>query len=177
MKRICAVMLGVTLLACSKSEGAPETVAQPVAPAPVVAAAPPFIPLDTLIMQLDSARGFFWPKTTRVLELTNAELHVERFRVHGKAAVQSLINCMTDTTSTSTYLGEHEDFKYPRGALCYEVLRQLTNVDESRQLPIHREDVYVSMVRADVKPELKRARRAWQVIHDARAYRLSVPQP
>ena len=177
MKRICAVMLGVTLLACSKSEGAPEAAVRPVGPAPVVATAPALIPLDTLIMQLDSARGFYWPKTARQLELTNAELHVERFRVHGKAAVQSLVNCLSDTTSTSTYHADDANFKYPRGVLCYEVLQQLTDVDESRQLPIHREDVYVSLTRGEVKPELKRARRAWQVIHDAKAYRMSVVQP
>jgi hypothetical protein len=49
------------------------------------------------------------------------------------------------------------------------------DVDESRQLPINRQDVMVSLTRSDVKAELKRARRAWQVIHDAKAYRMRVP--
>ena len=175
MKFAYAVLLGVVTASCSKSEGAADTAINPVVKQPPVVVRHEPIPLDTLLLQLDSAHGFYWPKTTRQLELTNANLQPERFREHGRPAIQRLIECMTDTTSTAVYHGDDMSFRYPRGALCYEVLRQLVDVDESRQLPINRQDVLVSLARSDVKAELKRARRAWQVIHDARAYRMRVP--
>ncbi len=159
--------------ACSKSAEAPDTTLLKASTDQAdVAAAPALAPLDLLVTRLDSARGFYWPQTRRVLELTNATLHAEQFRPHGRAAVQRLIDCLSDTTTTSTYHADDMSFKYPRGALCYEVLRSMVDFDESRHLPIHREDVYVSMARSDVDSELRRAKRAWQVIHNAKAYRL-----
>lgn len=171
MRIACAALLAVVLAACSKTEGATDTSVKPVDKPPVVVARGP-VPLDTLIAQLDSARGFYWPKTTRHYELTNAELHPERFRAHGKAAVQRLIDCLTDTTSTSTYHTDDMSFKYPRGMVCYEMLQLITDVDHSRQLPLNRQDVYVSLNQGDLRAELHRAQRAWQVIHNAKAYRL-----
>jgi hypothetical protein len=166
-----AALLALVMAACSKTEGSTDAAAKPV-DQPAVAVGRTPIPLDTLIAQLDSAHGFYWPKTPRTYELTNATLHPERFREHGKAAVQRLIDCLTDTTTTSTYHTGDMDYKYPRGMICYEVLRVLTDVDNSRNLPLHRQDVYVSLSQGDMKAELRHAQRAWQVIHDARAYRL-----
>jgi hypothetical protein len=166
-----AALIAVVMAACSKTEGSTDAAAKPVSQ-PVVAVARAPIPLDTLIAQLDSAHGFYWPKTPRTYELTNAELHPELFREHGKVAVQRLIDCLTDTTTTSTYHTGDMDYKYPRGIICYEVLRVLTDVDHSRQLPLHRQDVYVSISHGGLQAELRRAQRAWQIIHDAKAYRL-----
>ena len=171
MRIVHAALLVVVMAACSKTEGSTDAAAKPVA-GPAVAVARGPIPLDTLIAQLDSARGFYWPKTPRTYELTNATLHPELFREHGKVAVQRLIDCLTDTTTTSTYHTGDMDFKYPRGIICYEVLRLITDVDHSRQLPLHRQDVYVSISHGGLQAELRRAQRAWQVIHDAKAYRL-----
>jgi hypothetical protein len=162
--------------ACSKSEGAPETLVKGSVDQPLVEApAPALIPLEVLVTQLDSARGFYFPHTRRQLELTNATLHTDEFRAHGKPAVQRLINCMTDSTTTATYLADNMQFKYPRGLLCYEVLRQIVDYDQSRNLPINRQDVYVSMESWNIESELKRAQRAWQIIHDARAFRMHSP--
>jgi hypothetical protein len=158
--------------ACSKSDGAPEPLVKASTDQPDVAAAPALIPLDMLVAQLDSAHGFYWPQTRRHLELTNATLHADQFRAHGKAAVLRLIDCLSDTTSTSTYHADDMSFKYPRGALCYEVLRAIVDFDESRQLPLRHEDVFVSMASNEVDWELIRAKRAWQVIHKYNAYRL-----
>ena len=172
MRFVHAALLAVLAGACSESEGAPEALTKASTDSVTPPPAPILIPLDTLVAQLDSARGFYWPQTRRQFELTNATLHPEHFRAHGRAAVQRLIDCLTDTTTTATYHADDMSFKYPRGALCYEVLRQVADFDHSRYLPIHREDVYVSMARSEVAAELRRARRAWQVIHDARAFRL-----
>ena len=162
--------------ACSQSDGAPETLVKAATDRPMVeTAAPALVPLETLVKQLDSARGFYFPLTQRQLELTNATLHVDEFRAHGKPAVQRLIDCMTDSTTTATYHADNMQFKYPRGLLCYEVLRQIVDYDQSRQLPIHRQDVYVSMESWNIEAELKRAQRAWQIIHDARAFRMHSP--
>jgi hypothetical protein len=171
MRLACAALMAVVMAACSKSEATETHVANVVAQ-PVIVVTRSNIPLDTLIAHLDSARGFYWPKTPRQLQLTNAELHPERFRAHGRAAVQRLIDCLPDTTSTATYNGNDLSFKYPRGVLCYEILRQITDVDHSRYLRINRQDMYVNMAPGEVGMELKRAQRAWQVIHDSRAYRL-----
>ena len=162
--------------ACSKSEGAPESMVKASSDEPsVVAEAPALIPLETLIAQLDSARGFYFAHTSRQLELTNATLHIDEFRAHGRAAVQPLINCMTDSTTTLTYHGENNSYRFPRGVLCYEVLRAIVDYDQSRYLPINRQDVYVGMEGWNIEAELKRARRAWQVIYDARAFRMHTP--
>jgi hypothetical protein len=178
MKFVRPAWLIMVAAACSKSEGAPETLMKASSDTPAVAtAATVVIPLEELITQLDTVHGFYWPKTPRRLELTNAELHPERFRPHGKAAVQRLIDCMTDTASTAVYYSDDMDYKYPRGVLCYEVLRALVDYDQSRYLPINREDVYVSMTQGNVLAELQRGRRAWQVIHNANAYRLRTFTP
>ncbi len=160
--------------ACSDSAPEPETYVKASTDAPAVAAVPALIPLDTLVAQLDTARGYYWPKTGRQLELTNANLQLHKFRAHSRPAVQRLIDCMRDTTTTATFHADDPHFKYPRGVLCYEVLRAIVDFDASRELPIHLEDVYVSMEKGQVAPELARARRAWQVIHDAKAYRMRV---
>jgi hypothetical protein len=170
MKYAC-VLLVLAIAACSDSEGSPETFEKASTDAPAVPAAPAIVPLETLVAQLDSARGFFWPRTRRKLELTNATLHPERFRAHGKAGVQRLIDCMTDSTTTSTYLADHMEYKYPRAALCYETLHKLVDFDGSRQLPVNFNDLYASLQPADIEPELKRAKRAWQVIYNAQAWR------
>lgn len=174
MKLARAAWLLVAVAACSDSEGAPESHAKASTDSPAVAVAPVPIPLDYLVARLDSARGFYWPQTRRQLELTNAVLHAEQFRAHGHQAVPRLIDCLTDTTTTLTYHADDMSFRYPRGALCHEVLRAIADFDHSRHLPINREDVYVSMARSDVMGELQRAQRAWRVIHRYQAYRLRV---
>jgi hypothetical protein len=177
MRFVHATLLLVVITACSKSEGATETAVKASVDQPSIAAVAGPVPLDTLIAQLDTIHGFYWPKTTRVYELTNAELHPERFREHGKVAVQRLIDCLTDTATTATYHHNDMDFKYPRGMLCYEVLRDITDVDHSRHLPLNRQDIYVSLNQGDLRAELRRAQRAWQIIHNARAYRLRTITP
>lgn len=171
MRFVHATLLIVVMAACSKSE-ATESAVKASIDQPSIAAVSGPVPLDTLIAQLDTAHGFYWPKTTRQYELTNANLHPERFREHGKAAVQRLIDCLTDTATTATYHHNDMAYKYPRGLLCYEVLRDITDVDHSRHLPLNRQDIYVSLNQGDVRAELRRAQRAWQVIHNERAYRL-----
>jgi hypothetical protein len=168
MKPACVILL-LMVAACSNSEGAPETFVKASAPpAPVEAA---LVPLENLVAQLDSAHGFFWPLTRAKFELTNATLHPKRFRAHGKPAVQRLIDCMGDSTTTTTYLADDMAFKYPRAALCYEMLHKLVDFDASRRLPINQNDLYASMQKDDVEPELRRARKAWQVIYNAEAWR------
>ena len=175
MKFANALLLVIVAAACSKSEGAPDAAIKASTDQPSVAAAPALIPLDFLIAGLDSARGFYFAHTRRQLELTNATLHIDEFRAHGRTAVQPLINCMTDSTSTQTYHGDNMQYKYPRGVLCYEVLRAIVDYDQSRYLPINREDVYVGMEGWNIEAELKRAQRAWQIIYDARAFRMHSP--
>ena len=165
--------LVIAAAACSKSEGAPEAQMKASVDEPALAA-PALVPVDSLIVQLDSAKGFYWPQTRRQLELTNASIHAEQFRAHGHEVVPRLIDCLSDTTTTSTYHADDLEFRYPRGALCYEVLRAIADFDHSRNLPINRQDVYVSMAREDVGGELLRAQRAWRVVYRARAYRLRV---
>jgi hypothetical protein len=178
MKLASFFILIVSAAACSKAEGAPETFVKASGELPDIKVAPALPSLDSLIASLDSVRGFYWPRTTRQLELTNANLRPEHFRPHGREAVQRLIDCLPDTTTTSTYLAADMDYKYPRGLLCYEVLRALVDFDESRVLPIRREDANVSLDRAHLRSELQRAKHAWQVIHNAKAYRLrTYPAP
>lgn len=62
----------------------------------------------------------------------------------------------------------------PRKSRVEVAARSIVDFDASRELPIHLEDVYVSMEKGQVAPELARARRAWQVIHDSKAYRMRV---
>ena len=175
MNLVRAAWLVVAVAACSESEGAPEAQLKASSDTPSISiVTTPNVPLDVLIPQLDSARGFYWPQTRRLLELTNATLHSEDFRAHGHAAIPRLIDCLADTTTTATYHADDMGFRYPRGALCYEVLRAIADFDHSRYLPINREDVYVSMARSDVDGELIRAQRAWRIIHKAKAYRLRV---
>ena len=174
MRLACAALV-IMVVACSNSEDAPEPLIKASTDAPAVAAAPALVPVETLISQLDSARGFYFPHTRRQLELTNATLRTNEFRAHGKAAVQPLIDCMTDSTTTATYHADNMQFRYPRGVLCYEVLRAIVDYDQSRYLPINRQDVYVSMESWNIEAELKRAQRAWQMIHDARAFRMHTP--
>lgn len=169
-----AAWLFIAAAACSDSEGAPEAPMKASIDEPVAEVAPALIPVDALLAQLDSARGFYWPQTRRQLELTNARIHAEQFRAHGHAAVPRLVDCLSDTTTTSTYHADDMEFRYPRGALCYEVLRAIADFDHSRNLPLNREDIYVSMAPADVAGELRRAQRAWRVVHRAKAYRLRV---
>lgn len=176
MRLVHATLLLVVMAACSKSE-ATESVVKAAVDQPSMAVMAGPVPLDTLIVQLDTVHGFYWPKTTRQYELTNAELHPEKFREHGKAAVQRLIDCLTDTATTSTYHHNDMAYKYPRGILCYEVLRAITDVDHSRHLPLNRQDIYVSLNQGDLRAELRRAQRAWQVIHNSRAYRLRTLSP
>jgi len=173
--RFACVALVIIAAACSESEGAPETLVKASTDVPAVAAPPALVPLESLIAHLDTARGFYFAHTRRQLELTNATLRTDEFRAHGKAAVQPLIDCMTDSTTTATYNGDNMQFKYPRGVLCYEVLRAIIDYDQSRYLPINRQDVYVSMESWNIEAELKRAQRAWQIIHDARAFRMHSP--
>ncbi|HEY0671827.1 MAG TPA: hypothetical protein VGD27_06155 [Longimicrobiales bacterium] len=176
MKVAYALVL-VLVTACGEPEQAAETtVPADTAPTEVaVKAAPPT--LDSLLVRLDGAGGFYWPKTGRQLVLSNATLPAQDFRAHGRDGVQRLIDCMNDTTLTTTYHAEDPTFKYPRGVLCYELLRNLVDLDASRELPIESQDLYVSMERGQVRPELLRAQRAWRVIFDARAFRLrSMPE-
>jgi hypothetical protein len=173
-----AWVLLVLVAACSDSEATPETLVKASTDNPSVPAAPAIVPVETLLAQLDSAGGFFWPLTRAKFELTNATLHPERFRAHGKPVVQRLIDCMSDSTTTKTYLADHMEFKYPRAALCYEMLHRLVDFDGSRQLGINFNNLYASMQRADLEPELRRAQRAWQVIYNANAFRFrSLPTP
>jgi hypothetical protein len=165
-----AAVLSMVLAACSESDGAPETSLK--ASEDLVDAAPALPSLDMLVTQLDSARGFYWPRTARQLELTNANLNPHLFRAHGRPAVQRLIDCMTDTTRTATYNADRNEFKYPRGVLCYEALRAITDVDMSRQVGINMQDLYVSAEMAHLDWKLRRAQRAWRVVHNAHAYRL-----
>jgi hypothetical protein len=177
MKFARVVWLIAAASACSRSEGAPESMVKSSSNEPAVAAAemPALVPLETLITALDTARGFYFPHTPRQLELTNANLQIDAFRAHGRSAVQPLINCMTDSTTTATYHGDNMRYKYPRGVLCYEVLRAIVDYDQSRYLPINRQDVYVGMEGWNIEAELRRAQRAWQIIHDARAFRMHTP--
>ena len=166
----------VMVAACSDSEGAPESSLK--AATDSIEMAPALPSLDMLIAQLDSARGFYWPRTARQLELTNANLNAPLFRAHGHAAVPRLIACMTDTTRTSTYNSDDMQFRYPRGALCYETLRAIADVDMSRQLGINMEGLYLSADMDHVGWKLARAQRAWRVVYNARAYRLrTLPAP
>lgn len=170
MKLACAAGLLVIAAACTKSDGAPETFMK--ASADTVNVAPVLPSLDELVVRLDSARGFYWPRTARQLELTHAHLNEALFRAHGRPAVQRLIDCMTDTTRTATYHSDDMQYRYPRGVLCYEALRAITEVDMSRQLHIDMQHLYVIAEMGHEPARLRRAQRAWQVVHDARAYRL-----
>lgn len=165
-----AALLLVLLVGCSESEGAPEVMVK--AASDSIEIAPALPALDLLIAQLDSARGFYWPRTERQLELTNASLNAPLFRAHGRPAVQRLIDCMTDTTRTSTYNADQWDYKYPRGALCYEVLRAITDVDMSRQVGINMQSLIVIPDMDHVGWKLERAQRAWRVVYNTNAYRL-----
>ena len=159
------------MAACKEAETASDNQAAPdTVPAAEVKAAPPT--LEELVMKLDSAGGFYFPKTRRQLVLTNARLNEREFRAYGREAVQRLIDCLSDTTTTKTYHADDMNFKYPRGVLCYEVLRLLVDVDASRQLPVNQQDIYVSLERGHIMSELARAKRAYQVIVNARAFRL-----
>jgi hypothetical protein len=170
MKFARAALLVVVAAACSDSAGAPD--ASMKASSDSIDVAPALPSLDMLVARLDSARGFYWPRTPRQLELTNANLNTPLFRAHGRPAVQRLISCMSDTTRTSTYNADNMQYKYPRGVLCYEALRAITDVDMSRQLRINMQDLYVSAEMRLVDVKLRRAQHAWQVVHNANAYRL-----
>ena len=116
------VLMLLLVAACSEAETASDAPAiADTAPPVAVRTGPP--PLDSLVLQLDSAGGFYWPKTRRQLELTNATLPTHDFRAHGREGVQHLIGCLTDTTTTKTYHADDMEYKFPRGALCYEVLQ------------------------------------------------------
>ena len=166
------VLLLMLVAACGEAETASDAqaIADTTPAATLVKAAPPT--LDSLVLRLDGAGGYYWPKTGRQLELTNSALPAQDFRAHGREGVQRLIDCLTDTTATRTFHAEDTEFKYPRGVLCYELLRQLFDIDRSRQLPIDDQDLYVSMEKGQVRPELARAQRAYKVIFNARAFRL-----
>lgn len=165
-----AALLLLMLAGCSDSEGAPEISVK--ASTDSIEVAPALPSLDVLVTGLDSARGFYWPRTARQLELTNASLNTPLFRAHGRPAVERLIDCMTDTTRTSTYNADQWDYKYPRGALCYEVLRAITDVDMSRQLGIDMQTLIVSADMEHVGWKLERAQRSWRTVYRANAYRL-----
>jgi hypothetical protein len=170
MRFAYAAALVVVMAACADSEGAPDTLVK--ASSDSVEVAPVLPPLDVLVARLDSARGFYWARTPRQLELTRASLNAELFRAHGKPAVQRLIDCMADTTQTTTYNADRMEYKYPRGILCYEALRAIADVDMSRQLRINMQDLFVSAELSQVRTKLRRAQDAWQVVHNANAYRL-----
>lgn len=170
--KLTHVLLLLMMVACSKAETASDTqaIADTAPPPAPVRTGPP--PLDSLVMQLDSAGGFYWPKTRRQLELTNATLPAYEFRTYGREGVQALIDCLADTTTTKTYHADDMNFKFPRGVLCYEVLQLVMDIDRSRQLGINDQDLFVSLEKGQIRPELNRAKRAYQVIFNARAFRL-----
>jgi hypothetical protein len=171
------LLLLMLVAACGEAETASDAQVTPdAAPAEaLVKAAPPT--LEDLVLRLDSAGGYYWPKTRRQLELTNSALPAQDFRAHGREGVQRLIDCLTDTATTKTFHADESEFKYPRGVLCYELLQLLVDIDRSRQLPFDDQDLYVSMEKGEVRSELKRAQRAYQVIYNARAFRLRTIAP
>lgn len=168
---------GITILilataGCGGSDnsgGAPAEDSAAVA-APSSVTQPP--PLDSLIAALDSAGGTYVKLSAAdQLGLNSARINYDHFRGHSHDGVKRLIDCLTDRTTTTTTHYDSEEYRYPRGMLCFEVLEYLTDVDASRELPINTSDLYIDRRASNVGDELRRAQKAWRVVYEARAYR------
>ena len=174
MRIYLCLLLG--LMACGGNGTADDDVAAtdtvtPAAPTTTtVPVGPP--PLDSLIAGLDTAGGrYISISSSGQLGWRDFKYNRADFRAHGHDAVARLIECLPDQTATMTTHYENAGIMYPRGLLCLEVLRDLTDVDASRELPMNPSDLYVDLEPRQVADELRRAQVAWRVVYANKAYR------
>jgi hypothetical protein len=163
------------LIACGGDDAADDNVAtDTVTPGATTTMAVPVAPpsLDSLIAGLDTAGGKYTSiSSSGQLGWRDGKYNRADFRAQGHDAVARLIECLPDQTPTRTTHYENDGVTYPRGLLCLEVLRDLTDVDASRELPMNPSDLSVDLEPRYLADELNRAQAAWRVVYANRAYR------
>jgi hypothetical protein len=134
--------------------------------------------LDTLTARLATAGGHYSVETPGQHYLVDANLRVDEWREHGAKALPRLVECMRDTTATTTRVSDDPDgAAVPRGTLCFEVLTALvtppTPGDASDPAAAHiprgvnRDDLYGER---PMVASLPKAQRAWDAYIRAGAY-------
>jgi hypothetical protein len=132
--------------------------------------------LDSLVSALDGAGGFFAIED-RSEPLVGAKIDIDAFRAAGEPALHRLVDCMSDTTSTTTEAGIDETMGFvTRGSLCYEVLMALIRVSRTeRPLPAPEDALYP---RSPANGgHLLGAQRAWRAVLAGRAYDWTLGPP